>query len=275
MECTGVDYASSRGVVQERLADELDMGRNSLFESRSLPVEQQVRATDLHGLVSLLKVDHGKRLHRTVAEAMTINETSFFRDVRPFEVLAKTVLPDVIERRRQDRQLRIWCAACSTGQEAYSIAMLLVKTFPELRDWDVRVIGTDLSPSAVTYACEARYRRLEVGRGLPPALLMRYFERHEEEWVVKPEIRRLCEFQTANLATGPHPSATFDVVLLRNVLLYFSPGDRRKVFDKVYRTLLPKGYLLLGNAEEAEDSSEHFHTEFAGDCYFYRPVKGL
>lgn len=275
MECSDVDGVIQRGMVQQRLAGELDAERNSLFEGRSGPVAQQAVAANLHELVSMLKVDHGKRLHRTVAEAMTISETGFFRDVCPFEVLRKTVLPDVIERRKAERRLRIWSAACSTGQEAYSVAMLLVDNFPALKDWDVRVIGTDLSWSAVSHACQARYGRLEVSRGLPATSLTKYFERDGDAWVAKPEIRRLCEFQAADLTTAPPPLPSFDVVLLRNVLLYFSPKDRRKVFDKVYRTLMPQGYLLLGNAEEAEDSSEHFQTEFAGDCYFYRPVTAL
>jgi chemotaxis protein methyltransferase CheR len=188
--------------------------------------------------------------------------------------LRLTVIPALIEQRRKTRKLRIWSAASSTGQEAYSIAMMLVESFPELADWDVKIIGTDISRSVVEYARRARYRRLEMNRGLRARLLMRFFERDGEEWEVCEQVRKLCDFQVANLCAPLPPLPQFDLVLLRNVLLYFPQQDRSCVFSDVYRHMSPSGYLLLGSAEQAEDSTNLFSIEFAQECYFYRPVRG-
>jgi chemotaxis protein methyltransferase CheR len=205
---------------------------------------------------------------------MTVNETSFFRDLQPFEMLREVVIPSLMTERRPERRLRIWSAASSTGQEAYSLAMLLVENFPELVSWDVKIIGTDISRQVVEYAHRGRYRRLEVNRGLPARLLVKYLVRDGEEWEVCEQIRRMCSFQYANLCAPMLQLPEFDLVLLRNVLLYFSQHDRRILFNDVHRKMTPTGYLVLGNAEQAEDSTNLFEVEFAANCYFYRPVNG-
>jgi chemotaxis protein methyltransferase CheR len=184
------------------------------------------------------------------------------------------VIPSLMRERRRVRRLRIWSAASSTGQEAYSLAMMLVENFPELAGWDVKIIGTDISRQVVDYAQRGRYRRLEVNRGLPARLLVKYMVRDGEEWQVCDQIRRMCEFQYANLCSPLLQLPEFDLVLLRNVLLYFSQHDRRTLFTDVHRKMTPTGYLLLGNAEQAEDSTNLFEVEFAANCYFYRPVNG-
>ena len=175
---------------------------------------------------------------------------------------------------RRTKQLRIWSAASSTGQEAYSLAMLLREHFPELADWDVKIIGTDISRQVVDYAQQGRYRRMEVNRGLPARMLVKYLERDGEEWEVSAEVRSMCEFQYANLCAPLPQLPEFDLVLLRNVLLYFPQQDRRL---RVQRGVSADGagwISVLGNAEQAEDSTDLFEVEFAADCYFYRPVAG-
>ena len=203
---------------------------------------------------------------------MTINETTFFRDVKPFEALRATVIPRLIEQKQHERKLRIWSAASSTGQEAYSVAMMICAHFPELAKWDVKIIGTDISRGVVDYAKKARYRRMEVNRGLPARMLVKYFERDGEEWQVIDRVRAMCEFRYANLCATLPNLPVFDLILLRNVLLYFPQQDRSCVFSDVYRQIAGGGYLVLGNAEQAEDSTNLFRAEFASDCYFYRPV---
>jgi chemotaxis protein methyltransferase CheR len=205
---------------------------------------------------------------------MTINETSFFRDIKPFEMLREVVFPQLIEQRMESRRLRIWSAASSTGQEAYSVAMLIAENFPDLAQWDVKIIGTDISRHVVDYAQKGRYRRLEANRGLPVRMLLKYMVRDGEEWEVAPRIRSMCEFRYANLCAPMPQLPVFDLVMLRNVLLYFSQHDRRAVFSEIYRKITPCGYLVLGNAEQAEDSTNLFEVEFAANCYFYRPVSG-
>ena len=224
--------------------------------------------------MSLLRVNRTPQLHRAVAEAMTINETSFFRDGKPFDVLRDTILPRLIENNAAERRLRIWSAASSTGQEAYSIAMLVCEHFAELAGWDVKILGTDISRQVIEYAQRGRYRRMEVNRGLPARMLVKYLVRDGDEWEVTPNLQAMCSFQYANLCAPLPKLPVFDLVMLRNVLLYFPQQDRSCVFSDVYRQMAPGGYLMLGAAEQAEDSTNLFQAEFARDCYFYRPTPG-
>jgi chemotaxis protein methyltransferase CheR len=274
MGCSDSDYAYLRELVLAQSANLIDPSRNALFDTRLTPIARLAGASNLGDFINILKAGRPAHLHRAVAEAMTVNETSFFRDLQPFEMLREVVIPNLMREKRRERRLRIWSAASSTGQEAYSLAMLLVENFPELGGWDVKIIGTDISRQVVDYAQRGRYRRLEVNRGLPARMLVKYLVRDGEEWEVCEPIRRMCEFQYANLCAPLLQLPEFDLVLLRNVLLYFSQHDRRTLFSDVHRKMTPTGYLLLGNAEQAEDSTNLFEVEFAANCYFYRPVNG-
>jgi chemotaxis protein methyltransferase CheR len=272
MACSDTDYAYLRELVLEQSANLIDPSRNALFDTRLTPIARLSGADSLGDFVNMLKAGRPAHLHRAVAEAMTINETSFFRDMRPFEMLRQILIPRLIERRMEERRLRIWSAASSTGQEAYSLAMIITEHFPEIAGWDVKIVGTDISRHVVDYAQKGRYRRLEVNRGLPARMLLKYMTRNGEEWEVSPQIRSMCEFHYANLCAPLPLLPTFDLVLLRNVLLYFSQQDRRTLFREIHRKLSPTGYLVLGNAEQAEDSTNLFEVEFGADCYFYNPV---
>lgn len=271
MICTDSDYAYLREVVLEQSANLIDPSRNALFHTRLIPVARLVGASNLKDFVDILRIDPCEQLRHAVAEAMTINETSFFRDLKPFEMLRETILPELIEERKEERRLRIWSAASSTGQEAYSLAMLIADHFPMLAGWDVKIIGTDISRGVIAYAKRARYRRLEINRGLPARMLLKYMERDGDEWTVCTRIRAMCNFQYANLCAALPRLPVFDLVLLRNVLLYFPQRDRRRLFREVHRQMKPDGYLVLGNAEQAESSTDIFHVEFASNSYFYRP----
>ncbi len=272
MGCSDSDYAYLRQLVLTESANLIDPSRNALFETRLTPIAQMAGASSLEDFVGLLRVERTPQLQRAVAEAMTINETSFFRDSKPFDVLRETILPRLIEKNAAQRRLRIWSAASSTGQEAYSVAMLLREHFPELRSWDVKIVGTDISRQVVEYAQRGRYRRMEVNRGLPARMLVKYLLRDNDEWEMAPELRAICEFQYVNLCAPLPRLPIFDLVMLRNVLLYFPQQDRSCVFSDVYRQMVPDGYLMLGAAEQAEDSTNLFQAEFARDCYFYRPT---
>jgi len=272
MACSETDYAYLRQLVLSESANLIDPSRNALFETRLTPIARMAGASSLKDFVSILRDDRTPQLHRAVAEAMTINETSFFRDNKPYEILREAILPDLIRRNSEQRRLRIWSAACSTGQEVYSIAMLLCEHFPEVSQWDVKIIGTDISTQVIDYAQRGRYRRLEVNRGLPARMLVKYLTRDGDEWDVSPRLRPMVEFQYANLCASLPKLPVFDLILLRNVLLYFPQQDRSCVFSDVYRQMAPYGYLMLGAAEQAEDSTNLFHAEFVRDYYFYRPV---
>jgi chemotaxis protein methyltransferase CheR len=274
MGCSDSDYAYLRQLVLAESANLIDPSRNALFETRLTPIARMAGASSLEDFVSLLRVDRTPQLHRAVAEAMTINETSFFRDGKPFDVLRDTILPRLIDNNAAERRLRVWSAASSTGQEAYSIAMLICEHFAELAGWDVKILGTDISRQVIEYAQRGRYRRMEVNRGLPARMLVKYLVRDGDEWEVTPNLRAMCSFQYANLCAPLPKLPVFDLVMLRNVLLYFPQQDRSCVFSDVYRQMTPSGYLMLGAAEQAEDSTNLFQAEFARDCYFYRPTPG-
>jgi chemotaxis protein methyltransferase CheR len=270
--CSESDYDYLRQLVLTHSSNLIDPSHNALFDSRLKPVAQLAGASTLEEFVGLLRVDRTAQLHSAVAEAMTINETSFFRDRRMFEALRETILPRLIEANQATRSLRIWSAACSTGQEAYSVAMTICEHFPELSAWDVKIAGTDISRQVIEQARLGRYRRMDVNRGLPARKLVKYFARDSESWEIAPRLRSMCEFQVANLCAPLPPLPVFDLVLLRNVLFYLPPQDRGRVFLGVHRRMTPGGYLLLGAAEQAEDSTNLFQAEFVKDCYFYRPV---
>jgi chemotaxis protein methyltransferase CheR len=274
MGCSDSDYAYLRGLVLDQSANLIDPSRNALFDTRLTSLARIAGAANLEDFVNLLRSGRPAHLHRAVAEAMTVNETSFFRDVQPFEMMREVIVPSLIRERERERRLRIWSAASSTGQEAYSLAMLIAEHFPALATWDVKIVGTDISRQVVDYAQRGRYRRLEVNRGLPARMLLKYMIRTEDEWEVCSQIRSMCEFQYANLCAPLLQLPEFDLVLLRNVLLYFSQHDRGAVFSDVHRKMMPDGYLVLGNAEQAEDSTSLFEVEFAANCYFYRPLSG-
>jgi chemotaxis protein methyltransferase CheR len=270
MTPSDTDYDFLRKLVLSESSNQVDPSRNTLFDTRLTPIVKLAGASDLQALVNILKTDQPARLHRAVAEAMTINETSFFRDARPFDTIRTTILPRLIALRRPERRLRLWSAAASSGQEAYSLAILIREHFPELADWDVRIVGTDISHEMTQYAQRACYRRLEVNRGLPARMLLKYFTRDKEEWQVNALVRSMCEFRQGNLCAELSSLPTFDLVLLRNVLLYFPQPERTKVLRTVHRQMQARGYLLLGSAEQAEDSSDLFRVEFAEGSYFYR-----
>jgi len=274
LACSDSDYTYLRELVLSQSANLIDPSRNALFEIRLTSVAHMAGASNVKGLVDILRSRRPAHLHRAVAEAMTINETSFFRDLKPFNLLRTTILPRLIENRKKERRLRIWSAASSTGQEAYSIAMTLIEHFPEIAAWDVRIIGTDISRQVVDYARRGRYRRLEVNRGLPAGMLLRHMTRDGEEWMMSERARALCDFQCANLCAPLLSLPVFDLVLLRNVLLYFSQQDRRSAFRYVRRQMASDGYLLLGNAEQADESTDLFAIEFSENenSYFYRPA---
>jgi chemotaxis protein methyltransferase CheR len=275
MNSSDSDYAYLRQLVLSQSANLIDPSRNALFETRLQPIAQRAGASTLKDFVGMLRVDRTPQLRRAVAEAMTINETSFFRDAKPFDLLREIILPELIAQNASTRKLRIWSAANSTGQEAFSIAMLIAESFPELATWDVKVVGTDISAQVIDYARRGRYRRLEVNRGLPARMLVKYMVRDDDEWEIAPALRSMCEFMCANLCAPLPELPVFDLVLLRNVLLYFPQQDRSCVFSDVYRQMAPGGYLLLGSAEQAEDSTNLFHVQFAEECYYYRPLPGM
>jgi chemotaxis protein methyltransferase CheR len=267
-----VDYAFLRKLVFEQSQNVLDPSRDYLFETRLARILRHRGLTRLEELIQLLRVKRDPALERSIAEAMTINETSFFRDGRPFELLRTELLPTLIENRRNTRSLRLWSAACSTGQEAYSMAMLLLEHFPQVAGWSVRIEGTDISSEVVNRCQAGSYHRIEMNRGLPARNIVRFFEHHGEDWTVKPELKQMTNFRQANLCGDQLPFSTagprFDVVFLRNVMLYFSQETRKKLLANIHRLLAPDGLLFLGSSEQPANPSIWKANLAGGTCYF-------
>ena len=237
-----------RKLVYDRSAIVLDESKEYLIKSR---LESLALETGHESIDALLgETRRGTvGLESKVVEALTTNETSFFRDVAPFECLKKNLLPKVLEKRQTSRSLTIWCAACSTGQEPYSISMLLHEHFPNLADWNVRIFGTDISDQVLERARSGRYRQLEVNRGLPATMLIKYFTRSGTQWEVVEHVRKRVEFSNLNLIGEWKLSRRPDIVFLRNVLIYFDVPTKRKILERVAREMIRDGGLFLGASE--------------------------
>lgn len=257
-----------RDHVRVESAIVLDHGKEYLVESRLLPVARQLGHTSVDEFVRQLQRTRDPVLMRKVVEALTTNETSFYRDNDPFVTLRQTILPE-LAKRRPNRQLRIWAAACSTGQEPYSIAMSVRET-PELAGFKVDILGTDLSEEVLEKARRAEFSQLEVNRGLPATTLVRYFQRSGVNWKLAPEVASMVQFSKLNLTRPFGPIGTFDVVFLRNVLIYFDVATKRDVLQRVRQVMAPDGYLFLGAAEMTLGVDDAWERVPAGRSSVYR-----
>lgn len=220
-----------------------------LVDSRLVPLAQSWKLKDVSELVRELRTGRNSALATAVIEEMTTNETSFFRDRQPFEELQQTLLPILLDARRTRHALRIWSAASSTGQEAYSIAMTLLEAIPDFRQWRIEIVATDIAEKILVRAREGVYSQLEVRRGLPTHLLVKYFDKHPEGFQVKPDLRRMVSFQQLNLFDPFARLGMFDIVFCRNVLIYFDVASKADLLNRIARQLTPDGYLFLGAAE--------------------------
>lgn len=236
-------------LVYESTGVVVDASKDYLIDTR---ITAFARGEGLRGvpeLVHKLRSSHSAGLQQRFIETMLTKETSFFRDHYPFDALVSVILPDLIRERSRERQLVIWSAACATGQEIYSLAILIRERFPELCSWALDMIGTDVSEDALERARGARYSQLETNRGLPSPFLLKYFDQDGLEFCLRDEVRRMVRFFQINLVRPWPPVPRVDLLLLRNVLIYFDSGLKSRVFREVCRVLRPGGYLLLGGAE--------------------------
>ena len=242
-----------------------------LLRSRLQPLLREHGLKDLNELADAIRQRRNADLARAVVDAMTTNETLFFRDGYPFEALRERMLPDCM---RHGGPVRIWSAAASTGQEAWSIAITAAESMPGAAS-RVRILGTDISESALAKAREAAYTRMEVGRGMPPELLARYFDEDDRVWRVKPAIRGMVSFRHANLVapTMPEemrPHGPFDIVFCRNVLIYFDVDTRRNVVDNIARCMREGGWLVGGATEIPNGRRSRWEPEAFGNRNLWR-----
>lgn len=246
----------------------LDGDKQYLLETRLLPLIRQSQLSSLDALCVALRSNGNPPLRKQVVEAMTTHETLFFRDSSPFDALKAEILPRLIRERAATRKLSFWSAAASSGQEAYSIAMLLLEM--GLEGWSIKILGTDLSGQIVERARLGKYMQIEVNRGLPATHLVKYFERQGMEWQIKDHVRRMVQFEPFDLRQSMRSKGPFDVVFCRNVLIYFDTETKRSILRELRGTLFSGGHLVLGGSETTLGLDDSFKRVPVGRAILYQ-----
>ncbi len=264
------DSVLFREIVHDEAGIALDADKDYLLELRLEPLAHDLGMSGIPELADRLRNGGDQRLQLQVAEALATNETLFFRDFHPFELLRKTVIPSIIDRISGDSPIRIWSVGCASGQEPYSIAMLLHEHFPDLANGKIDISAGDLSPTMIERAQRGSYSQLEVNRGLPVQYLVRYFHKSGEEFRIDDTIRRMVRFDQFNLIDVSPAQAAFDIVFLRNVLIYFDVPTKQAVLEKMRRAMKPDGHLFLGHAETTLNLHEAFERNEIGRAAYYR-----
>jgi chemotaxis protein methyltransferase CheR len=268
MTLTQAEFSFVSQLVRREASIVLAPGKEYLVEARLIPVARAVGAPGVTEFLADLQRRPDPSNQRRIIDALTTNETSWFRDREPFAALTDVVLPELVKSRASVRKVRLWSAASSSGQEAYSLAITLQENLPP--GWNYEISGTDISTEMVKRAEAAEYSQVEVNRGLPAAQLVQYFERSGAHWRITPALRRNVSFRLLNL-TAPLPAMQpFDVIFLRNVLIYFDVAVKRTVLQNVARLLRPDGWLFLGAAETTIGIDDNYERVAAGRTSAYR-----
>jgi chemotaxis protein methyltransferase CheR len=253
--------------VYSRTGIVLDGDKRYLIESRLTPLVRQMGLGSINDLCALLRGTRQSDVDRQVVEAMTTNETFFFRDPAQYDAIRTVLLPRLKKERQDTRRLRFWSAAASTGQEAYSLAMLLLEE--GFTGWSIDILGTDFSSQVLERARSGRFRQIEVNRGLPAALLVKYFRRTGVDWQLSEAACRMVRFEAMDLRQSMRALGPFDLVFCRNVLIYFDAETKRKILQEIHGTLFRGGWLLLGGAETAFGLDEFFARQTVENAAVY------
>ncbi|MEU2350558.1 CheR family methyltransferase [Modestobacter sp. NPDC049651] len=273
MTLTATSFDWVRQLVHRESAIVLQPGKEYLVEARLLPMAQQLGLPGVSELVESVRSRPDAASTRRIVEALTTNETSWFRDGDPFTALTGTVLPSLLSARGPHERINIWSAACSSGQEPYTIAMLLADALPDAAT-RVSITATDLSREMVERTRAGRFSQLEINRGMPAAMLVRHFTRAGNEWEISPTLRRMVQASECNLATPFPRLGPFDVVYLRNVLIYFDLATKQGILQRVRQIMRPDGWLFLGAAETTLGVDDNWERVVVGRGSAYRPRKG-
>ncbi|MBZ5590375.1 MAG: protein-glutamate O-methyltransferase CheR [Acidobacteriia bacterium] len=264
------DFDFVRQVVRDHVGILLDTWKTNLVETRLAAIARDEKLASVDDLLRHLRARPRGPLSTRVVESLLTTETSFFRDLHPFEALRQFIFPDLIAQRQAQRRLAVWSAGCASGQEIYSVAMLIREHFPSLLDWSLQLVGTDVSSTMLEKAAKGRYTELEINRGLPAAALVKYFEQHGLEWQIRLELRAMVEFLQMNLAGTWCALPKMDVIFLRNVLVYFDVEKKREILARVRQQLHPDGFLFLGGAESTINLDNDFQPTYFGSAVVYK-----
>ena len=274
MQLTSEEIESMIGLVDELCGLYLDDSKGYLVESRLKSIAVKYGCETYAALIDQARRRSNDSVRRDIIDAITTNETLFFRDNSPFEVLKHKIIPELIdqvEAGRRQKSLRFWSAACSTGQEPYSLAMMLSDLIPDIDRWNITILGSDVSNSALEKAEAGLYSELEISRGIDRDVLNRYFVREGDKWKINPGIHRMVRFESRNLLQQFSETCYFDVVMCRNVAIYFKKEQRDDLFRRIVDTLVPGGLLFVGASESLTDLGSAFAPESHCNCTVYRP----
>lgn len=257
------NYRFLQAHVYSQVGIVLEDNKHYLFESRLAPIVQQFSLGSINNLCALLLAKRNPEIGQQVVEAMTTNETYFYRDPAQYEAIRTVLLPKLIEERQVTKKMRFWSAASSTGQEAYSLAMQLLNE--GLQDWNIQILGTDFSSKVVERARTGIYQQLEVNRGLPATMLLKYFRRSGLEWQLTEPVRKMARFETIDLRKSMRTLGPFDLVFCRNVMIYFDAKTKLDIMKELHSTMFRGGWLLLGTTEAAFGLEEWFERKSFGN----------
>ena len=272
MSLSTPDFVFIKDLVFKHAAITLDADKTSLVETRLSKVCLKESIATPTELVAKLRGKPFGPLHVKAVESMTTNETLFFRDMYPFDALRLHIVPELIQNKAQEKVINFWSAASSTGQEAYSLNMLLCENFPSLMNWKVTTKGTDFSEEVVNKAKSGLYTEFEINRGLPEALRKKYFEKKGELFKISDKICSRVDFHTMNLAGAWSFPQQFDVILLRNVLIYFDPPTKKEILTKMHRHLQPRGWLIMGTGEFPQNMDSQFERIVLEKATLFRKI---
>ncbi|MCP3941135.1 MAG: protein-glutamate O-methyltransferase CheR [Desulfobacteraceae bacterium] len=253
----------------------LDVGKEYLLETRLGHILNRLGYNSYQELLKKAKSDFKKELENEIIDAISTNETYFFRDKSPFQLLQHKIVPDLIDKRTSKNTglkptIRLWSAANSTGQEIYSIAMTLLEMGVNPKSYNIRLYGTDISDAAITQASYGLYNKFEVARGLDPIRLNKYFDEHEDRYKIKDELRAMAQFKKMNLMKPFLGMGKFDIILCRNVMIYFTTENRRKIYQNISKVLEPDGYLLIGSTESLVNDTDLYVSNKYLNSIFYQ-----
>lgn len=252
------DFELYKSLLYDKSGLVITPDKSYLLDSRLTPIAKKWNYPTLDMMTLQLRAIPDPKLVKDIVEAMTTNETSFFRDTKPFTLFQETVLPHMFQTRSGKKTVRIWCAACSSGQEPYSLSMLLKEKEAQLKGWKFEIIATDLSEEILAQARKAAYSQFEVQRGLPIQYLMKYFTQTGEAWQLKDDIKSMVKFSTFNLLDDMSRMGQFDIIFCRNVLIYFDEKTKGGILAKIDKQLDKDGFLLLGGAETVLGITDKF-----------------
>lgn len=245
------DFSFYKKFLYEKSGLSLGDDKVYLVVSRLTPVARKWGFNSLSEMTKNLKLSPDRKMLSEIIDAMTTNETLFFRDDRPFKYFKTNLLPEIIKNREIRKSIRIWSAACSTGQEPYSIAMSLLDILPNPENWKIDLVATDISENALNQARRGEFNQFEIQRGMPIQLLMKYFKQDGQNWKIADKVRNLVRFENFNLLNPMDKFGTFDIIFCRNVLIYFDETTKKKVIQGLVKRMAPDGYIFLGGSETA------------------------